>query len=299
MELRKNLFCYIMVAPALLITLALGIIPMITSLWWSFLDYDLIRAQSAGKEFVGWRNYQVVLSDQRFVTSLVNTVVITFIVMVSVVALGLLLAHVMNATFRGRAIVRTLICAPWFVPPVVAAAIWVWLLNTDRSPINALLMNWGLIDSNLRFLTDTSSTGPLSLPLASVVAVRVWNGLPFVVIFLLAGMQSISRSLYEAASIDGATLIGRFRFITLPLLKPVLGVIVMLLMITGFGHFEINFIMTGGGPRDMTNVGAVYAYQQAFNFFRFDYASAASGVVLLMTSAICIFYIRAQVKKDK
>ena len=299
MELRKNLFCYLMVAPALLITLALGIVPMVTSLWWSFLDYDLIQAETAGETFVGWRNYQVVLSDQRFVTSLVNTVVMTVMVMALVVALGLLLAHVMNAKYRGRAIVRTLICAPWFVPPVVAAAIWVWMLDTDRSPINALLMDWGLIDGNLRFLTDTTDAGPLSLPLASVVAVRVWNGLPFVVIFLLAGMQSISRSLYEAASIDGASLIGRFRYIPLPLLKPVLGVIVMLLLITGFGHFEINFIMTGGGPQDMTNVAAVYAYQQAFNFFRFDYASAASGVVFLMTSVICIFYIRAQIRKDK
>lgn len=298
LEGRKNLFCYLMVAPALIVILALGIAPTIMSLWWSFLDYDLIRAQKSGTTFVGLRNYEAVLSDGRFVQSLLNTVVITGLGVVCVLLLGLLLAHVMNAKYRGSALVRTLICAPWFVPPVVAATIWVWMLNTERSPVNSVLADWHLIDSNIRFLTDTGSVGPLSLPLASVTAVRVWNGLPFVVLFLLAGMRSIPRSLYEAAEVDGASLWGKFRHITLPLLKPVIAVIIMLLLIAGFGHFEINFIMTGGGPRNMTNVAAVYAYQQAFSFFRFDYAAAAGGVVLIITSIVCAFYIRAQTRKD-
>lgn len=299
MERKRLVFCYLMVAPALLFTLALGILPMLTSLGWSFLDYDLVRARETGTPFVGLRNYGTVLTDERFTRSTINTLVITGLVVALCIGLGLLLAHVMHAKYRGRALMRVLICAPWFVPPVVAAAIWAWLLNTSRSPINSLLMDIGLIDSNIRFLTSTESVGPLSAPLLSIVAVRVWNGLPFVVIFILAGLQSIPGSLYEAAELDGATLWKKFRHVTFPLLKPVLGVLLMLLLITGIGHFEINYIMTGGGPQDMTNVMAVYSYQQAFNFFRFDLAAAASGVILLMTGVICVLYIRAQLAGDK
>lgn len=296
LERQKKLFCYLMVAPAVTLTMVLGLIPMLTSLGWSFLDYDLMKVQETGTPYVGLRNYGTVLSDERFVKSIVNTFLMTGLVVVFAISLGLVLAHVMHAKYRGRTIVRVLICAPWFVPPVVAAAIWAWLLNADRSPINAALMEAGLIDSNIRFLTDSSTWGPFSIPLLSVAAVRAWNGLPFIVIFILAGLQSIPRDLYEAADVDGGNLWNKFFHVTLPLLKPVLGVLIMLLLITGIGHFEINYIMTGGGPQDLTNVMAVYSYLQAFNFFRFDLASAAGGVILLMTGVICAIYIRGQLR---
>lgn len=300
MERQKKLFCYLMVGPAVILTLVLGLIPMLTSLGWSFLDYDLIRAQEAGTPFVGLRNYETVLGDERFVRSIVNTFLMTGLVVVFAITLGLILAHVMHATYPGRAIMRVLICAPWFLPPVVAAAIWTWLLNTDRSPINAVLMDWGIIETNIRFLTDSDTWGPFSTPLLAVTAVRAWNGLPFIVIFVLAGLQSIPKDLYEAVDVDGGNLWDKFRHVTLPLLRPVLGVLVMLLLITGIGHFEINYIMTGGGPQDLTNVMAVYSYLQAFSFFRFDLASAAGGVILLITGVICAVYIRGQLRnRDK
>lgn len=299
MERKRKLFCYLMVAPAVLFTVVLGIVPMLTSLGWSFVEYDLMRVQEVGTPFVGFENYQTVLADDRFVQSVVNTLVMTGLVVVFAIALALVLAHVMHVEYRGRSIMRVLICAPWFVPPVVAAAIWMWLLNTDRSPINSLLIDLGLIETNVRYLTDTSTWGPFSIPLFSVAAVRAWNGLPFIVIFILAGLQSIPKDLYEAGDVDGANLWRKFRYITLPLLKPVLGVLVMLLLITGIGHFEINYIMTGGGPQNLTNVMAVYSYLQAFSFFRFDLASAASGLILILTGVICAIYIRTQVKSEK
>lgn len=294
MERKKLIFCYLMVAPSLIFTLVLGIMPMLASLGISFLEYDLLRVREFGTPFAGLDNYRAVLSDDRFTQSISNTLIITGIVVVVIIALGLLLAQVMHADYRGRAVVRVLICAPWFVPPVVAAAIWSWMLSTSRSPVNAALMDAGLIDSNIRFLSDTDTFLGLSIPLLSVTAVRIWNGLPFVVIFILAGLQSIPKSLYEAGSVDGASMWHKFRYITLPLLKPILGVLLMLLLITGIGHFEINYIMTGGGPQGQTNVMAVYAYQQAFNSFRFDYGAAASGVIFVITSIICFFYIRTQ-----
>ncbi len=287
-----------MVAPALLFTLALGVYPMLASLWISFLEYDLLRVRTHGTPWVGLENYVTIFNDPRFLQTVVNTGIFTALAVSLVVVFGLLLSQVLNGEYKGRTALRLLVCVPWFVPPVVASAIWMWLLNTDRSPINFLLQDWGLIDTKIRFLTDRENWGPFSIPMFSVTAVRVWNGLPFVVIFLLAGLQSIPKSLYEAADVDGASLIQKFRHITLPLLMPVLGVLLMLLIMTGLGHFEINYIMTGGGPQNLTNILAIYSYQQAFEVWKFDTAAAASGTILIMTGMVCLFYIRRQFRKD-
>lgn len=292
----KLIFCYLMVAPAMLFTIALGIYPMLYSLWMSFVEYDLLRIQQYGTPFVGFDNYVEVFSDPRFVQTVSNTVIFTILAVSATLGLSLLLSQVLNIKFRGRVALRMAVCVPWFVPPAVASAIWMWLLNTDRSPINYLLRDWGVIDSNIRFLTDSTAYGPFSIPMLAIVAVRVWNGMPFAVIFILAALQSIPASLYEAADVDGATIVQKFWHVTLPTLKPVLLILLTLLIIGGLGSFEINYIMTGGGPNNMTNIMAVYSYQQAFSFFRFDLASAASGVILILTGFVCVFYIRAQFK---
>lgn len=297
MTRQRYLFCYLMVTPALLITVILGIYPMIQSLWMSFVEYDLLRKQEFGTPFVGLKNYAAVLSDPRFVQAIANTILFTVMAVALNLIFALLLSQVLSARYRGRTILRVFVMVPWFVPPAVASAIWMWLLNTDRSPINFLLTSLGLITSNIRFLTDLGTWGPFSLPMLSIIAVRVWSGLPFAVIFLLAALQSIPRSLYEAAEVDGAGIWQKFWHVTLPSLKPVLSILSLLLIIGGIGSFEINYIMTGGGPQNLTNIMAVYSYQQAFSFYRFDLASASSGVILLITGLMCIFYIRSQFRK--
>ncbi|GLQ55405.1 carbohydrate ABC transporter permease [Devosia nitrariae] len=297
MTRQKYLFCYMMLAPALIITGALGIYPMIYSLWMSFVEFDLLRIAQFGTPFVGLDNYVAVFGDPRFIQTVVNTILFTVLAVAATVGFGLLLSQVLNATYPGRAVVRMMVCVPWFVPPAVASAIWMWLLHTDRSPVNFLLQDMGLITSNLRFLTDSSTWGPFSLPMLSITAVRVWNGLPFAVIFILAALQSIPRSLYEAAEVDGATLFQKFWYVTLPSLRPILAILLTLLVIGGLGSFEINYIMTGGGPQNLTNIMAVYSYQQAFSFYRFDLASAASGVILIMTGFVSVFYLRSQFKR--
>ncbi len=298
MERDKLIFCYAMVAPALIVTVGLGIYPMIASMIMSFQRYDLLQISEIGTPFVGLDNYITVFSDPRFVQTLVNTILFTVIAVVVSVAMGLFLSQIINANFKGRSVLRTLVFVPWFVPPVVASAIWMWLLQTERSPINHALQSAGLIDSNIRFLTDPSTFGPFSIPMMAVAAVRVWNGLPIIIIFLLAGLQSIPKGLYEAAEIDGASIMQKFRYVTLPMLRPVISILLALLVMNGIGQFEINYIMTGGGPQNLTNIMAVYSYQQAFMFYRFDYAAAASGVILLMTSLVCIYYVREQTKDN-
>lgn len=297
MTRQKYLFCYLMVAPALLITAALGIYPMTQSLWMSFVEYDLLRMREFGTPFVGLDNYVAVLSDPRFTQSILNTVLFTVFAVAATLAFALLLSQVLSANYRGRTAMRMLVMVPWFVPPAVASAIWMWLLNTERSPINFLLQDLGITTGNIRFLSDATTFGPVSIPMLSIIAVRVWNGLPFAVIFLVAALQSIPRSLYEAAEVDGATMWQKFWYVTLPSLKPVLTILTTLLIIGGLGSFEINYIMTAGGPQNLTNIMAVYSYQQAFSFYRFDLASASSGVILILTGLMCIFYIRSQFRR--
>ena len=291
---EKNVFCYIMVVPALIITMLLGIYPMFASMFISFRTYDLLNVQERGSHWVGLRNYYTVFAGERFVQTVIQTILFTVLAVAISVAIGLFLAQIINARFRGLAVLRTLILVPWFVPPAIASVIWIWLLNTDLSPINALLRELGWTTRNIRFLTDSSTWGPISIPMLAIVAVRVWNGLPFIIIFLLAGLQSVPKDYYEAAEIDGANIVQKFCHVTLPMLKPVLLILLALLFMGGIGHFEMNFIMTGGGPRNLTNVMAVYAYNQGFLFFKFDQAAAASGVILMMSSVICIFYMWAQ-----
>jgi ABC-type sugar transport system permease subunit len=290
---NRVVFCYLMAAPAVILVLILTVYPMLESLRMSFLAYDLMRINVDGTPFVGLKNFETILKDQRFVISLINTFLFAIIVVGSVIVLGLLMAQLLNMSFRGRGLLRSLILVPWVTPPVVAATVWVWMYQPERSPINQVLRALGLINSNIRFLFDTTPLlGPISIPMLAVSSVRIWNGLPFVTLMLLAGLQSISVELYEAASIDGASTFGKFRYITLPSLAPILAILITLLSLGAIGHFEVNFIMTAGGPRDLTSILAVLAYRQAFLFYRFDLGAAISTIILLFTSVMALIYIR-------
>lgn len=288
-----------MVAPALFLVLALGIYPMVDSLRLSVVQYDLMRMGTDGTPFVGLSNFRTIFADPRFLGAFVNTILFALIAVGSVTLLGLLIAQVINLEFIGRGVLRTFVLVPWVIPPVVASAIWMWVFQPDRSPINQVLKSLGLIESNIRFLTDAIHTwGPFSIPMFSVSAVRIWGGLPFVVVMVLAGLQSIPGDIYESAEIDGAGAFRKFWSITLPMLRSTLAILVTLLFIGGLGHFEVNYIMTGGGPANLTNILAVMSYQQAFTQYRFDLASAISVVILALTSIVAFFYIRDRSTHD-
>jgi len=297
MTRRKNIFSYLMVAPALIFSVVLGVYPMIESLRMAFLDYNLTTKGTKGTPFIGLANFEAIFKDPTFTQALTNTVLFLVIVVALVVALGLLVAMALHVDFRGRGLVRSLALIPWFIPPVVASSIWMVMFQPERSPINQILRGLGLIDVNLKFLTEaTTVLGPITVPMLAVSAVRVWTGLSFTTVMILAGLQSIPEEMYEAAEIDGANVWTKFWYLTLPMLRPVLAVLVTLLSIGSVGHFEINYIMTGGGPLNATNILAVKTYTEAFAFFRFGTAAAMSSIILLFTSVIAFFYIRGQVR---
>ena len=299
MTVRRNIFSYLMVAPALLLVLALGVYPMLDSLRLAMVQYDLMRLDTDGSPFVGFANFQTIFENPRFLGAFINTIIFAVIAVGSVVLLGLLIAQVLNLNMRGRGALRSLVLVPWVIPPVVASAIWMWVFQPERSPINQVLKALGIIDSNIKFLTDATHTlGPLSIPMLSVSVVRIWGGLPFVTVMILAGLQSIPNDIYESADLDGAGPFQKFWYVTIPMLRATLAILVTLLFIGGLGHFEINYIMTGGGPSNLTNILAVMSYQQAFTQYRFDLAAAISSVILVLTSIVAAFYIRDRITHD-
>jgi multiple sugar transport system permease protein len=294
MRRRTELFCYVMVLPATVLVLALSVFPMLSTLRSAFFDHDLLKSAAYGVPFVGLANFQELFQeDPRFWRTLSNTVTFVIIAVSVSVSLGLIIALVLNQEMRGRGLLRSAVLIPWVTPPVVASGIWVWMFSGERSPINDLLMGLGLITRPIAFLSNWQAEwGPVNLPMLAVSSVRIWGGLPFITIMLLAGLQSIPKDMYEAAEIDGAGIWQRFRFVTLPLLMPVLQVLLTLLFIGGFGVFDVHYIMTRGGPVDRTNVLAVLLYQYAFQFYRLGYAAAIGVVILALTGVIAAIYLR-------
>ena len=169
------------------------------------------------------------------------------------------MALVMNQAFRGRKLVRAFLLLPFIVPTVLSTVAWMWILDPTFSVVNWLLVHAGFITRGISWL------GNSTLALLSVMLVNTWRGLPFYGITLLAGLQTISPDLYEAAAIDGAGAIQRFRHMTLPILKPVLIIVTMFSVIFTFSDFQLVYVLTGGGPANATNLFAVYAFNVAMS----------------------------------
>lgn len=299
MRVRRRVFMGVMLAPALLLVLVLGVYPMVETLRLSFYEYDLYRIAFAGTPFVGLDNFRTLFQDDAFLRTLANTLTFGLLVTTALIVVGLLIAHVLNSEIRGRVLLRTVSIMPWFVPGVVAAAVWVWILSPAQSPINQLLHAVGLIQEDVRFLADTSSVGTISSPLLSISAARIWNGLPLAVMILLAGLQSISKEVYEAAKIDGASPARTLFSITIPMMMPTISVLTALVLIGTVGHFELVYLMTGGGPANLTNTLAVYSYQEAFTNGQFGLAGAASSFILVISAVIGVGYILADRRANR
>lgn len=300
MKRNVTLFSYLMVAPATILVLALSVFPMLATLRDALYDRDLLRPASYGVPFVGFAHFRKLLFEEpRFWRAFSNTIMFVILAVSVSTTLGLIMALVLNRDMRIRGMLRSLILVPWVTPPVVASGIWIWLFSADRSPVNHVLRLLGLIQRPIGFLSDWQAEwGPVNLPMLSVTSVRVWRGLPFIAIMILAGLQSISQELYEAAQIDGANVWQRFRYVTLPLIKPVLMVLITLNTINGLGVFDLHYIMTNGGPVDRTNVLSVLLYQSAFEFYKLGYGAAVGVLILLMTGTIAAFYLRSVARRE-
>jgi multiple sugar transport system permease protein len=240
-------------------------------------------------KFVGLQNFVQIWNDGIFHVAVWNTCVYTAVATVFKLALGLWLALLLNTNFRGKAFTRAFILLPFIIPTVLSTLAWKWMFDPTFSVINYLLYQLGLIHSRINWLGDPN------LALISVIIVNVWRGVPFYAISLLAGLQTISPELHEAAAIDGARPWQRFWHVTWPLLLPVTMVVVLFSIIQTFADFQLVYVLTGGGPANSTQLFATYAYQIGVGTGLLSQGAAISLAmfpVLLIVVIVQLLYIR-------
>jgi multiple sugar transport system permease protein len=239
--------------------------------------------------FVGLHNFAVLANDSIFRTAVWNTFVYTAVTTVFKLALGLWLALLLNRHFRGKALTRAFVLLPFIIPTVLSTFAWKWMFDPTFSVINWTLFQLGLIHGRINWLGDPG------LAMVSIIIVNVWRGVPFYAISLLAGLQTISPELHEAAAIDGARPWQRFWHVTWPLLLPVTMVVVLFSIIQTFADFQLVYVLTGGGPANSTQLFATYAYQIGVGTGLLSQGAAISLAmfpVLLIVVIVQLLYIR-------
>ncbi|MGH9650700.1 MAG: carbohydrate ABC transporter permease, partial [Terriglobales bacterium] len=241
----------LLLAPAVLILGVFIAYPFVMGVWLSLSNTSVGNVG----QFVGLKNFAKAWNDSIFRTAFWNTSFYTFWATIFKLALGMWLALLLNRHFRGKRIVRAAMLLPFIVPTVLSTFAWRWMFDPTFSVLNWLLYQGGFITTKLPFLSD----GTYGMWCAIVV--NTWRGMPFFAITLLAGLQTISPDLQEAASLDGANGWQSFRHVTLPLLKPVTLVVVVFSIIQTFSDFQLIYVLTGGGPANATHLLATYAYQ--------------------------------------
>ena len=240
-------------------------------------------------DFVGLANYVKIWNDSIFRTAVYNTFLYTGVTTVFKLALGLWLAMLLNRHFKGKAFTRAFILLPFIIPTVLSTFAWKWMFDPTFSVINWCLFQLGLITGRINWLGDPD------LAMASIMVINIWRGVPFFAISLLAGLQTISPELNEAAAIDGAKPWKRFWYITWPLLLPVTMVVVLFSVIQTFADFQIVYVMTGGGPANATHLFATYAYQIGIGTGLLSEGAAISLAmfpILLLVVIVQLLYIR-------
>lgn len=273
-----------LILPAAIVMGAVVIYPILTTMWLSLTDAPLISLSPPS--FAGLSNYADWLSNPEFWRSLWITLVYTFGVTVGSYAIGLITALLLNLEFPGRAILRGLVLLPWAIPEVAAVMTWNWMLDYQFGVVNSLL------GSQIGWVTD-SAIAPWT-----VTIVTIWKQFPLATVVLLAGLQAIPRELYEAANVDGASKLQQFIYVTLPGLKPVNSVLIMMLILYTFKRISIIYLLTGGGPARATEILPVTTYLEAFKYFRLGSASAVGILALLFTLVITLVYSRLVVREE-
>jgi multiple sugar transport system permease protein len=262
------------------------VILMLGLIFWPFINaigLSMTVRQSRREVFVGLANYGRLLADEQFLGALINTIRFTVISVALKLVVGLTIASLLNSKLPGRNILAGLMLLPWIVPEVVTALTWRGLYDPIFGGLNPILQGLGITDRDIGWLSEPG----LALP--SVIAVNIWKGIPFFTMLLLAGLKAIDKELYEAAEVDGANAVDRFFNITLPGLRYVLAVTVLLSTISTFNSFGIVYLMTGGGPSGETRLYSILAYERALLQNRFGPGAAVSlavapllGIFILM-----------------
>ena len=235
--------------------------------------------------FAGLENFFRLLSDSRFQSSLKVTTLFTIISVGLEFTIGLLLALAVERLKRSLRAVRTLLLIPWTLPTAIIAILWMWIFNDQYGIINSILIRTGILDSPVAWL------GSPSTALSAIILADVWKTFPFVLIVLLAGIQSIPHEMYEAMEIDGGTAWHKFRFVTMPYLRPFIYLALIFRIVQAYAVFDLVYVLTGGGPGGATETVSVYGYLTFMRYLDFGYGSAlVVAVVALLALTAWVLY---------
>jgi ABC-type sugar transport system permease subunit len=290
-RLSEASFARLLVAPAILAIVAVVAVPLAYSLWLSFTDVNLLRGGGAAIElfgmrlplyrWVGLKNYLQVFSDPLYWDSLWRTLYFVGAFVIEATLVGLGVALVLNERFPGRPLMRSLLLVPWSLSRIVVGLLWIGILDFEFGAFNGYMQRLGLMSGSIAFFKDGFSA------LNVLVSVYMWNQAPFATLLFLAGMQSISEDLYAAAEVDGAGYWQRFRHVTLPALRPILFLVLVLCTVNGFLMLDLIYILTMGGPANETTTISWLGFQTSFAFFKFGQGTAIlytlTGLCLLLT----------------
>jgi multiple sugar transport system permease protein len=275
------------VAPAMALFALLMLYPMVAVLRYSLLDRAITKKNAA---YVGLDNYQTIFSDPVFWQAVGNTLYFTVVSVVFHLLIGLGFALMLNSDRVNptlRSVLRVLYILPWLFTAVIIAIIWRLLLDPE-GVINGVLMALHVVDFKVEWFSSPNTA------LHALTFVNIWAGYPLYMVSLLAGLQGISRDLYEAAAIDGANAFEKFRYVTIPQLTPIMLSIAMLDFIWTMQVFALVWMTTGGGPIYTTEVLSTYTYKLAFSRYEFSLASASAVCILILSLGVTYFYIRHQ-----
>ncbi len=265
---------YLMVLPSYLIYLLFVFIPIVITLWLSFTNYDLYRT----RDFVGFANYARLLRDPVFIISAKNTLTYALFVIIPQIAIGLVLAVLLNRKVIGQRFHRIAFYMPNVTSMVSIAMVWLWLYDPTQGIINQAIKAIGIPAQSWLF--------DLNLALPSIIFMSVWKLIGYNMIIYLAGLQQIPDDLYEAATVDGASAFRQFLAITVPMLKPTTFFLFVIACVQSFSVFEQVNVMTQGGPMNATTTVVHQIFDRAFSQFQMGYASAMATVLLLVTIAL-------------
>lgn len=284
-----GLIAWTFALPALAVYVVFLVYPALTSLFFSFTNWDGL---SATYDLVGVDNYVSMFADPVVVRAMTNNLIWTLVTITVPVIIGLLLAVALNGKVRGKPVLRLLFYTPAVLPLVAVASIWGWLYNPQYGAINAALRAIGLDALAQPWLGQDSTA------LAAVIVPAIWLRVGFPMLLYLAALQGISADMYEAATVDGATRMQQFWHITMPSLRPAHYIVLALSLIDSFKVFDLIYAMTYGGPGTATQVMGTWMYFNVFQYYQAGYGTAIAVVITVVAIAVSIPYVRSQTKEN-
>ncbi len=287
---KFNIWPYLLILPAVLIIGAVVLFPAANAVWMSLQNYDLRRPGQIG--FVGLANYIGAFQDPLFWSSLWRTVLWVVFGVGFQFVFGFILANLLNKSFRGRGVVRSVSLIPWVTPGVLIGLMWRWIYDGSYGVLNDLLMKTGLIGAPIPFLAQQDTVFP------SVVVTIIWQGIPFFALMLLAGLQGVPEELYEAADIDGATGFQKLFRITIPAIKNTIFVTTLLRIIWVANSVDVIFNMTGGGPAYASQTLSVYIFNKA-NALNLGYSAAMAILLTLVLLLVAVPYLKTMFRNQE